>query len=177
MSAPADDHGVHIDGTILSMAKLRAEHRENATPMQSLVETMVKALRRPRVVGEISALIVGWVAFNLALAALGFHMIDPPPFAWLEGAVSMVALYMAVLILVSREREDLLSRHREMLLLELAILSEEKIAKVIQLLEESRRDNPLIHDRRDADAESMGRAADTRRVLDAITEKPPPEPA
>jgi uncharacterized membrane protein len=159
------------------MTKLRAEHRDNATPLQSLVDRMVKVLRRPRVVAEISVLIVGWVSFNLTLAALGFPMIDPPPFPWLEGAVSIVALYMVVLILVSQEREDLLMQHREMLLLELAILSEEKIAKVIQLLEESRRDNPHIHDRHDADADSMGRAADTRRVLDAITEKPPPEPA
>jgi uncharacterized membrane protein len=177
LSAVGDELSGHIDETLLSMAKVRAEHRENATPLQSLVDTMVKALRRPRVVGEIGNLVAGWVALNLALAALGFRTIDPPPFPWLEVAVSVAALYMVVLILVSREREDELARHREMLLLELAILSEEKIAKVIQLLEESRRDNPHIHDRLDIDAETMVRAADTRRVLDAITEKPPREPA
>jgi uncharacterized membrane protein len=177
LSAAGDDFSVHIDETILSMAQLRAEHRQNATRLQSLVDTMVKVLRRPQVLAEISILIVGWVAFNLALAARGFPMIDPPPFPWLGGAVSLVALYMVVLILVSGEREDLLTQHRDMLLLELAILSEQKIAKVIQLLEESRRDNPHIHDRRDVDAENMGQAADTRSVLDAITEKPPAEAA
>ena len=40
-----------------------------------------------------------------------------------------------------------LGQRRELLILELAILSEQKTAKVIQLLEEVRRDNPLIHDR------------------------------
>jgi uncharacterized membrane protein len=59
-----------------------------------------------------------------------------------------------------------------MLILELAILSEQKIAKVIQLLGESRRDNPNLRDRSDPEAETMGQAADTRSVLDAITEKP-----
>ena len=65
-----------------------------------------------------------------------------------------------------------------MLILELAILSEQKIAKVIQLLEESRRDNPNMLNRRDPEAETMGRAADTQSVLNAITDKPAfrPEP-
>ena len=83
---------------------------------------------------------------------------------------------MIVLILVSQEREDQLAHHREMLILELAILSEQKIAKVIQLLEESRRDNPTIRNRRDTEAETMGRAADTQSVLDAITERPASRP-
>ena len=167
----------HIDETILSMARLRAEHLENATRLQRLVDRMVKLLRRPQVVAEISVLIVAWIGFNLACAALGFRMIDPPPFAGLGAAISMASLYLVVLILVSQQREDLLTQQREMLLMELTILSEQKIAKVIQLLEESRRDNPNIHDRRDIDAEKMGCAADTGAVLDAITEKPTPEPA
>jgi uncharacterized membrane protein len=163
---------VHIDGTISSIAKLRAEHLENATSHQKLVARMVQFFGRPQFIGAISTVIVGWIGLNLLSAALGHHMIDPPPFPWLGGAVSLTSLYMVVLILVSQEREDQLAHHREMLILELAILSEQKIAKVIQLLEESRRDNPNIQDRRDTEAEAMGKAADTQSVLDAITEKP-----
>jgi uncharacterized membrane protein len=167
---------VHIDETISSIAKLRAEHFENATPPQRLVARMVKLFGRPQFIGAISILITGWIGLNLVLAALGHHMIDRPPFPSLGSAVSLTSLYMVVLILVSQEREDQLAHHREMLILELAILSEQKIAKVIQLLEESRRDNPNIHDRRDAEAETMGRALDTQSVLDAITEKPASAP-
>jgi uncharacterized membrane protein len=162
----------HIDETILSIAKLRAEHLESATPLQRLVGRMVKVFGRPQFVGSISIAIVGWISLNLLSAAVGHGMVDPPPFPWLGVAVSLTSLYMVVLILVSQEREDQLAHHREMLILELSILSEQKIAKVIQLLEESRRDNPNIHDRRDAEAETMGQAADTQSVLDAITEKP-----
>ena len=63
-----------------------------------------------------------------------------------------------------------LTQHRELLTLELAILSEQKTAKVIQLLEEVRRDNPLIHDRVDREAEVMAQPADPQSVLDAIKE-------
>ena len=73
------------------MAQLRAEHRENATWLQSLVDRMVKVLRRPQVVVEISILIAGWVAFNLGAAALGLPVIDPPPFAWLCGATILIS--------------------------------------------------------------------------------------
>ncbi len=174
MTAASPPSPVHIDETILSIAKLRAEHLENATPLLRLVGRMVKFFGRPQFVGAISVAIVGWIGGNLLSAALGHRMIDPPPFQWLGGAVTLTSLYMVVLILVSQEREDQLAHHREMLILELSILSEQKIAKVIQLLEESRRDNPNIHDRRDTEAETMGQAADTQSVLDAITEKPAP---
>jgi hypothetical protein len=47
---------------------------------------------------------------------------------------------------------------------------EQKTAKVTQLLEESRRDNPLIRDRLDREAETMAQPADPKSVLDAIKE-------
>ena len=49
-------------------------------------------------------------------------------------------------------------------------MSEQKTAKVIQLLEESRRDNPLIRNRVDQEAEAMAQPADPQSVLHAIKE-------
>jgi len=81
---------------------------------------------------------------------------------------------MVVLILGTQGREDQLARHRELLNLELAILSEQKTAKAIQLLEELRRDSPHIHDRVDEEADVMAQAAHPQSVLDAIKETPKP---
>jgi uncharacterized membrane protein len=170
--AEPQNFAAHIDETISSIAQLRSEHLENATPVQRGVDRVAKFLGRPRFIASISLVVTGWIALNLISAGFGFRAIDPPPFPWLSEAISLVSLYMVVLILVAQEREDQLGRQREMLILELAILSEQKIAKVIQLLEESRRDNPNLRDRSDPEAETMGQAADTRSVLDAITEKP-----
>ena len=77
---------------------------------------------------------------------------------------------MVVLILGTQRHADLLAQHREMLTLELTILSEQKTAKVIQLLEEVRRDNPHIRDRVDQEAAVMAQPADPQSVLDAIKE-------
>jgi uncharacterized membrane protein len=125
-------------------------------------------LGRPRFIGVLTVIAASWISLNLLAAALGYRPIDPPPFSWLGGAVSLVSLYMVILILAAQQREYQLAQLREQLTLELAILSEQKTAKVIQLLEESRRDNPLIRNRVDQEAEAMALPADPQSVLDAI---------
>lgn len=160
----------HIEETIRSIARLHAEHHQNATPLQRAVDRITALLGRPGFIGVLTIMVGGWIGLNLLAAALGYRPIDPPPFPWLEGVVSLASLYMVVLILVTQRREDQLAQLREQLNLELAILSEQKTAKVIQLLEESRRDNPLIRDRVDREAESMAQPSDPQSVLDAIKE-------
>ena len=160
----------HTEETIRSIAQLRAEHHENATALERALDHVTALLSRPWFIGVITVIVIGWVGLNLGAVAFGVRPIDPPPFSWLGGAVSLVSLYMVVLILATQRREDQLAQRREMLILELALLSEQKTAKVIQLLEESRLDNPLIRDRVDPEAEAMAQPTDPKSVLDAIKE-------
>jgi uncharacterized membrane protein len=182
-SIPSPILSDHIEETNRSIARLHAEHHESATPLQRAVDRMTALLGRPGFIGVLTVAVAAWIALNMLAAALGYRPIDPAPFQWLGGAVTLLSLYMVVLILATQRREDLLAQHRELLILELAILSEQKTAKVIQLLEETRRDNPLIHNRVDQEAEAMAQPADPQSVLAAIkenttttapTEKPKP---
>ena len=93
---------------------------------------------------------------------------DEPPFAWLQGALALLALYVIVLILTTQRREDQLAGYCEQLTLELAILSEQKTAKIIALLEEMRRDSPTLKNQVDDEAAAMAVAADPQAVLDGI---------
>jgi uncharacterized membrane protein len=101
-------------------------------------------------------------------------MIDPPPFPWLQGAISLFSLLVVMLVLVAQKHEDELNVHRDTLTLELAILSEHKIAKVIQLLEELRRDTPQVQDRVDPQAQQMAQPADAGSVLAAVRDSDHP---
>ena len=92
---------------------------------------------------------------NLGVGWLGREPWDPPPFVWLQGAVALSALYMTALILATQRREDELAGHREQLTLELAILGEQKSAKIIQLLERIRCDDPSLANRVDHEAAAM----------------------
>jgi uncharacterized membrane protein len=157
----------HIEDTIRAIAELHAQHHRRASPVQRVVDRSVRTLSRPRFVGVLTIVIVGWVAVNYALSAYG-HAFDMFPFPLLQDAGSMLALYLTILILITQRREDELTQHREQLTLELAILGEQKNAKIIQLLEELRRDNPMIHDRIDEEAEALSTPADPQAVLDAI---------
>jgi uncharacterized membrane protein len=160
----------HIEQTIRSVAQLRADHHESATAIERAVDRTTALLSRPWLLGVMTVVVVAWISVNLLAIRNGFRPFDPPPFAWLEGVVSLLSLYMVLLILAAQRREDRLAQRRELLILELAILGEQKTAKVIQLLEESRRDNPLIRNRVDPEADAMAQPADQQSVLDAITE-------
>ncbi len=98
---------------------------------------------------------------------------DPPSFPWLQGVVNLFSLFIVTLVLVAQKHEDELNARREILTLELAILSERKIAKVIELLEELRRDSPHVVDRVDRQAEQMAQPADAQSVFAAAQEKDP----
>lgn len=158
----------HIEDTIRSIARLHADHRKASSPLQRGVARLVGLVGQPRFIGLLTAAVVLWVAGNLIVLALGLTPIDPPPFPWLEGVVSLVALYITVLILTTQRHDDQLAEHREQLTLELSILSEQKAAKIIELLEELRRDNPMLVNRYDPEAEAMAAPADPQSVLDAI---------
>ena len=161
---------VHIEDTIEAIERLHAEHRADATSHQRFVDGITSFLDRPRFLAVLTSLILGWVGLNGLAAFYGLKSLDPPPFPWLSGAATLTSLYLVVLILTTQKRDDRLTQRRELLSLELAILSEQKTAKVIALLEELRRDSPLIHNRIDEQADRMARPADPQSVIDATKE-------
>src|SRR3984893_18703866 len=110
----------HIEETIRSIARLHAEHHQNATPLQRAVDRITALLGRPRFIGVPTVIAAGWISLNLLAGALGYRAIDPPPFSGLGGAVSLVSLYIVVLILATQRREYQLAQLREQLTLELA---------------------------------------------------------
>ena len=158
----------HIEQTVQAIAQLHADHEARATPLQRVVDRLTARAGRPAFVALLTAIVVFWMGLNVAMVATGHKPIDEPPFFWLQELVALTALYMTVLILTTQRREDELTGHREQLTLELAILSEQKSAKIIALLEEQRRDSPMIHDRHDAEAAALSTPADPNSVLDAI---------
>jgi len=105
---------------------------------------------------------------NVAAQSVYSWSVDPPPFSWLSTLSSLLSVYMVVLVLATQRRDDQLAEQREQLTLQLAILNEQKIAKVIRLFEEYRRDNPHVPDRHDPEAESMANPSDPGTVLTAL---------
>jgi uncharacterized membrane protein len=157
----------HINETIKGIAELHAQHLRQATPVQRVVDRSVKLVGRPQFVATLTGIVLIWICGNIGL---GRHAFDRPPFQMLQDVGELVGLYITILILITQRRENELTELREQLTLELAILCEQKNAKIIQLLEELRRDSPLIEDRDDAEAAALSVPADPQAVLEAIKE-------
>lgn len=160
----------HIEDTVQAIAKLHADHQQEAGELQRLVERLTAGIGRPQFLALLTVIIALWIGGNLLIRWAGVEPWDAPPFAWLQGVLGVMALYVTVLILTTQRREDQLAGYREQLTLELAIVSEQKSAKIIALLEEMRRDNPNLKNRVDEEAAAMSVAADPQAVLDAIKE-------
>ena len=160
----------HIEETIQAIAKLHADHRLETSSMQHLVDRLTALIGRPECRGVLSVVVFAWIAGNLAFAAVGATPIDAPPFNYLQGAAGLLGLFVAALILTTQRRADELASYRDQLTLELSILSEQKSAKIIELLEEMRRDDPHIKNRVDKEAADMAVPSDPQAVFDAIRE-------
>ena len=87
----------HIDETVQAIAKLHAEHHRQSTPLQRIVDRMTALVGRPGFVGLLTAVVLVWMAANLMMAWAGREPVDPPPFAWLQGMVGLMALYTFIM--------------------------------------------------------------------------------
>jgi uncharacterized membrane protein len=158
----------HIEGTVEAIAAVHAEHYQQATPLQQIVGRATATVGRPVFSVILTMVVLGWVSANPAIIWAGGTPWDAPPFPCLATAASVVALYTTVLILATQRHDDELARHRDQLTLEIAILGEQKSAKIIQMLEEIRNDSPHLENRADQEAQLMSASADPQSILKAI---------
>jgi uncharacterized membrane protein len=120
--------------------------------LQHAVDRLTAVVGLPGFAAALTISIALWVSASVVAGLLGLWVVDPPPFAWLQGTITTGTLYVAILILTTQRREDQLSSQRGQLMLELAILNDQKSSRIIELLEESRHDHPMIADRIDNEA-------------------------
>ena len=157
--------GDHVEETARAITQLLLQHDEAATVPEKLVERLLGYIGGPGFMFGLAVAIGFWGGVNWLGPRFGLVAFDPPPFAGLQTLLAMMALFIALIILTTQRRDDRLSRHRSHQILRLSMLAEQKIAKAIELLEEARRDNPLIRNRLDTEALAMAQPADPGEVL------------
>jgi uncharacterized membrane protein len=164
------DVSPHIAETIHAIALLHAEHHRKSTLAERIVDKATNFVGRPRVLLALIAAAGTWAAINSLVLASGGAPLDPPPFPWMELVLSAFGLAIAVMILTSQRRADRFANLREQMTLESTLLTEQKTRKIIELLEELRRDSPGVKDRQDIEAEQMAAKADPHEVMTVIAE-------
>ena len=142
---------------------------------QRIVERISLFAGRPLFLPLILLFVACWMLANVILHQLGMHEFDPAPFSWLQGVVGLGALLTATVVLTKQNRAARLAERRAHLDLKVTLLTEQKTAKLIDLLEELRRDMPNVKDRHDPEAAALRQSMNPDQVLAALDERSEPE--
>lgn len=155
-----------------ALRRLRSRHEDSARTSHRVAGAITKRLTSPFFFGAFAVIVAVWILTNIALQAAGLPTPDPPPFPGLNSAVSLLSLFVVIVVLATQRRDEELAQLHQQLTLQLALLGEQKTAKLIALIEALRKDHPAIPDRHDAEAQAMAQPANPEAVLDAMNARP-----
>jgi uncharacterized membrane protein len=158
----------HISDNVDGVVALQRREADALSPAQRRLERVGRFVGRPNYLVGVLLTATLWVAFNVTAPYIGIRPFDQPPFAWLDLVLTFVALVTTTVVLVGQNRQTKLEQTRSHLDLQVNLLTEQKVSKLIHLLEELRRDLPMVKDRHDAQAHALQERADTSKVLSAI---------
>lgn len=105
---------------------------------------------------------------NYVVAALGANALERFPYPDLSFFATVAAFLIALLVLSTQRHGDELATRRAQLTLQIAILDDKKLSKIIALIEEQRRDSSALRSRTDVEAEAMSVPVDPVANLELI---------
>ena len=169
--AGGDSEPDQISQNIEAILEFYAREEQKISRTQRILEGVSGFIAKPVYLVLILLLVALWMLANLAMRQMGMPQFDPAPHFWLQGLISLGALLTATVVLSKQLRFARLAEQREHLDLKLTLLTEQKVAKLIDLMEELRRDLPNVKDRHDADAVALRHSMNPSEVLAALDER------
>jgi len=158
-----------ITQNVEDVLSLQRREWELTSPAQRRVEKLSRLIGRPTYLAGVLCFAVIWIVVNCN--PLGnFTPFDPTPFPLLEGLLTLIALITTTIVLIAQNRQTKVEQQHAHLDLQVNLLTEQKVTKLIRLIEELRRDLPMVKDRHDSHSAALEEGADTSQVLSAIEE-------
>lgn len=131
-----------------------------ASRVQVVIEQISSFFGSPRYLAVATAFIVTWIAVNTWGEFHHWKHLDAPPFYYLQGVASANALLLTVAILIRQNRMSQLAEHRAHLDLQINLLTEQKVTKLLQA-QHRPDDTP-------AEKADLTKPADPAAILEAI---------
>ncbi len=170
LSAGSAESG-QIGQNIAAVHEFYTREEQKRSPSQRHAESIGRFVGRPAFLVAILLFASAWMGTNLAMTAWGMAPFDEAPFFWLQGLIGLAALLTTTVVLIKQNRVAKLSEQRAHLDLKVTLLIEQKTAKLIDLMEELRRDLPNVRNRHDSGAAVMQQAMSPEGVLAALDEE------
>ena len=172
---PLESERDQISQNIEAVLEFYAREEQKISRSQRLLERISHLIGQPVSFGFILLFVVLWMLANAVLRQFGMAEFDPAPFFWLQGIVGLGALLTATVVLIRQNRLAKLEEQRAHLDLKVTLLTEQKAAKLIDLVEELRRDLPNVRNRDDPEAAALQQSMNPDRVLAALDERGEPD--
>lgn len=169
--APLESERDQISQNIEAVLDFYAREDQKISRSQRIMERVSSFIGQPVFLGIILLFVSVWILANVVLRHYGLAEFDPEPFFWLQGIVGLCALLTATVVLSKQNRFAKLEEQRAHLDLKVNLLTEQKTAKLIDLLEELRRDLPNVKNRHDPEAAAMQQSMNPELVLAALDER------
>lgn len=153
-----------------TLRRFEDEHEREASRFQLAIEAASRFFGSPAYFLGVVLFAASWIGVDTWGRAHGWAGMEAPPFFWLQGIVGLNGLLLTVAVLIRQNRMSELAEHRARLDLQINLLTEEKVAKILELL--SRKDAngkaPL-----GSDGDDLTKPADPLALLEAIKKSAP----
>jgi uncharacterized membrane protein len=172
---PFESEGDQTSQNIEAVQEFHTREELKVSRSQRILERISGFIGQPVFPGVILLFVALWMLANAVLRQFGMPQFDPPPFFWLQGIVGLGALLTATVVLTKQNRLAKLAEQRAQLDLKVTLLTEQKAAKLIDLIEELRRDLPNVRDRHDPEAVALQQSMSPDRVLATLDQRSEPD--
>jgi uncharacterized membrane protein len=159
-----------INENIQAIVELHKRAENEVSQQQRTIEHMANFLGRPAFLFIILAFVALWIFVNTLLARLGLPVLDPPPFTYLVSLLTLGALLQATMILISQNREDMMLERRTQLDLQVSLILDQKMSKLLVMVDQLRQVHPDLENGTDPEVEALKKTVDPHESLAALNQ-------
>lgn len=157
-----------LDKDIETIVQMRLTAEQRVNRHQRAIERVTNTIGRPQALYLILLIVVLWIITSTFHSYLGLPALDPQPYYWLQGLVGLSALLVTTSVLITQNRQAKMMEQRRHLDLQITLLTERKVSKIIQILEDLRKDIPTVKNSHDAEAQAMKEPVDPHTALTSL---------
>jgi uncharacterized membrane protein len=152
---------------IQAIADRQEHHLQNSSAHQRVLDKITAVFSRSDFLYVQIGFFTTWWLFSY-LSSRHILPVDFPRFDLREEGLGVAGLLISTGVLIHQARQEQVSEERLHLMLQLNLITEQKIAKLISLVEELRIDLPNVKNRADLEAEIMQQSIDPQAILEVL---------
>jgi uncharacterized membrane protein len=158
-----------VQKNIETIISLQDQQTQKIPAHNRILEKIAATFGQPQFLYLQLVLIAIWAIYSY-LASQGALPAGFPRLSLSDQGIDLASLLISTGVLIYQTRQEKQTEQQSHLMLQIDLLTEQKIAKLIALVEELRADLPNVKNRNDWEAKLMQQATDPQVILEVLQE-------